>query len=580
MFAFQEERTAKSLFSSPLVCSRFLNFKRTSVDSNHEQDSPAAKCIAGREVTPDPGSRTSLKVLGSWIRECATEHKFCPQLPISVLAQLPGVETERVPRLKKSTWKTEAALLPPRVIDVGPSDGSQEPYLLDTTLSRRKANYITLSHCWGKLQPLTTTTVTYQKHVRSLPMTILPATFRDAVIVTRALRIRYLWIDSLCIMQDSEDDWKWHCAIMGAIYARSFLSISAAGSPDSTGGCFIKNSSSVSLSCVFRPTDSAADIHVTEFVEEVPFSHDHPGYTDTRAWCLQETALPTRVVAYGTKMMGWLCDTKRISQQHGEMGTAVGFRLERAWDERFRLLRWAFIVNNYTERHLTYEKDKLVALAGLAGEIQAVTKDDYLAGIWRTNLVDGLLWTTYSESKATRPAQYRAPSWSWASLNGPIDFKTTTSVQESIAVTVLDWHIDNIGGNPLGEVSGGILKLAGPVAKLEFSEGVFRLSQTIFGYKPDDLKTTDSETFTTLPQEVLRCDFDIPEEKHGHSTQLWCLGMTGGRHSNPFGGSISGEGWGLLLVSAGGSDVYLRVGAARMDFSVFLGCPMQSITLI
>jgi hypothetical protein len=156
-------------------------------------------------------------------------------------------------------------------------------------------------------------------------MTILPATFRDAVIVTRALGIRYLWIDSLCIMQDSEDDWQWHCAIMGVIFARSFLCISAAGSPDSTGGCFIKKSSSVSLSCVFRPADSPADIHFTEFVEEVPFSRDHPGYTDTRAWCLQETALPMRVVAYGTKMMGWLCDTKRISQQRGDMGLPLAF---------------------------------------------------------------------------------------------------------------------------------------------------------------------------------------------------------------------------------------------------------------
>ncbi|TVY55546.1 hypothetical protein LCER1_G002742 [Lachnellula cervina] len=67
----------------------------------------------------------------------------------------------------------------------------------------------------------------------------LPPSFRDAVIVTRELGIRYLWIDSLCIVQDDLDDWRKESAQMDRIYGMSFLTIIAAGASHSQGGCFV-----------------------------------------------------------------------------------------------------------------------------------------------------------------------------------------------------------------------------------------------------------------------------------------------------------------------------------------------------
>ena len=160
--------------------------------------------------------------------------------------------------------------LPTRLIDVGPPDGSQEPRLI--LASGIKANssrsYAALSHCWGgaplaqsgsislpgflsSIQtsaegtpsdvvagsgPLRTLTVNIEDRLKSIPMNILPRTFRDAVKVTRGLGLRYIWIDSLCIIQDSKSDWEQEAAQMADIYKGSYVTIAAEGSRDSHGG--------------------------------------------------------------------------------------------------------------------------------------------------------------------------------------------------------------------------------------------------------------------------------------------------------------------------------------------------------
>ncbi|KAK2050895.1 HET-domain-containing protein, partial [Colletotrichum caudatum] len=121
------------------------------------------------------------------------------------------------------------------VVDVG-VDGRREPRLIVT--GGAVGRYTTLSHCWGPRPVIRTTSRTIDDHLGALPLDGLPPTFRDAVSITRSLGIRYVWIDSLCIVQDSEEDWELESARMGAVYASSYLTIAASASPDSTGGCF------------------------------------------------------------------------------------------------------------------------------------------------------------------------------------------------------------------------------------------------------------------------------------------------------------------------------------------------------
>lgn len=120
---------------------------------------------------------------------------------------------------------------PTRIIDVGLDAILQNIFL--TTLQDDRAQYVTLSHCWGDTSTiLTTTKDTIEQRRRNIPFSELPRTFQDAVQITRALGLRYLWIDSLCIIQDDKDDWQFESAKMAEIYLGSCLTIAATASVD------------------------------------------------------------------------------------------------------------------------------------------------------------------------------------------------------------------------------------------------------------------------------------------------------------------------------------------------------------
>jgi hypothetical protein len=102
----------------------------------------------------------------------------------------------------------------------------------------RCAPYIALSHCWGLAHILTTTTETLAARMEGIPPSVLPLTFQHAVQITRALNFRYLWIDSICIIQNDELDWQRESANMCNIYKNSAVTIAADAASDSTKGCF------------------------------------------------------------------------------------------------------------------------------------------------------------------------------------------------------------------------------------------------------------------------------------------------------------------------------------------------------
>lgn len=101
-----------------------------------------------------------------------------------------------------------------------------------------KESYICLSHCWGDFQPIRTTTTNIEDHKKSIPWQFLPQTFQDAIDLTRFLSIRYLWIDSLCIIQDDRDDWAKESAAMASVYGNSYLTISATAAANCSKGLY------------------------------------------------------------------------------------------------------------------------------------------------------------------------------------------------------------------------------------------------------------------------------------------------------------------------------------------------------
>ncbi len=140
-----------------------------------------------------------------WLEDCCVSHERC---------------------------KSETSLLPKRVVDVvsGP-----EPFLAIT--QRQRGRYAALSYCFGKGPVLTTTEKTLHERQASIPMTILPLTVRDAITWTRQLGLQYLWIDSLCILQDSLSDWEVELSTMADIYRDATVTIAATAAPHASSGC-------------------------------------------------------------------------------------------------------------------------------------------------------------------------------------------------------------------------------------------------------------------------------------------------------------------------------------------------------
>ena len=169
--------------------------------------------------------------------------------------------------------------------------------------------YTTLSHCWGSSTmsgPLTTTSTNLASRKERIPFDDLPLTFQDAVTTTRKLQIPYLWIDSLCIIQDSPNDWEKEAARMAEVYAGSICTLSALGSEDSNGGFF--RLAERKKDFVFRYDLNLGSQRIRVFPCE-PNSRSLAGPLMKRAWTLQERALSNRILHFSRNELLWECKT-------------------------------------------------------------------------------------------------------------------------------------------------------------------------------------------------------------------------------------------------------------------------------
>lgn len=386
--------------------------------------SPAASVMNTQRVALRGDSDAAFDTVHQWLSGCGNNHPSCPMLPAEQLKYISSTDDlANAGPLLESTSKLSKdvdgpKLLPTRVLDVGPFDGSLDPSLC-VFEKPTFGFWVALSHCWGTIPLLRTTTKTIGEHIKGISITSLPPSFRDAVIITRRLGIRYLWIDSLCIIQDDSEDWKIESAQMSRIYGKSFITIIAAGASNSHGGCFIRRYIELPPVCL-QPRDSPGAFYATQYIPDsganLPRSFNKREPIDRRGWCLQESLLPKRTLYYGTKMMTWRCSSGCFPEQGSSYGYAsepltLYHQLDR---HLYGYSRWEYIVQEYTERSLTYQKDKLIALAGIAEELSRVWKDTYLAGLWKRDLIRQLLWDLHwsKDRIFTRAGDGLAPSWS------------------------------------------------------------------------------------------------------------------------------------------------------------------------
>lgn len=296
----------------------------------------------------------------------------------------------------------------------------------------------------------------------------LPATIRDAIELARWLGVQYLWVDALFIIQDDTQDWLHESAQMSTVYAQAFLTISAS-SVDSSRFSFLHQSRR-SSEAFFRlekdpnseqHQNSAAHSSTTMLaVRRIPTSgfHQDPngGVEDPsmcRAWTLQEYMLSTRVVSFSTDEVQWTCRTLRACecgnpekldyprmedlQRSLEMLKDVddGDDTDQGYPDRMStcLEFWDKVVEAYCRRDLSWTRDKLPALSGVASEFVRILNKEklaatrnipplrYLAGLWDTQIHRQLCWRAFHPSGNDYVEEYRAPTWSWASVEGRVD---------------------------------------------------------------------------------------------------------------------------------------------------------------
>ncbi len=203
------------------------------------------------------------------------------------------------------------AYVPARLIDVGTQPKGLDPRLLVTRGSSciLDGRYAALSYCWGMKWELVarTTKANLSSYQTSMPWSELLNTFRHAISITRSLGLRYLWIDSLCIVQDDEDDVKGEIVYMNKVYGESYGMIAASDARDGTDGCMISRRS---YTFGFH---SLNDAHTGEAAlqvrEEYRWSEGVLGPLSKRGRALQERHLPRRVLHYTSKRLLWDCRT-------------------------------------------------------------------------------------------------------------------------------------------------------------------------------------------------------------------------------------------------------------------------------
>ena len=385
--------------------------------------------------------------------------------------------------------------LPTRVIDVGlvPNRSDTAPRLVDG--AGRSEDYVALSYCWGGESALTLTVGSKERLRQGIPLNDFRATLRDALTVTRTLGIRFLWIDALCIQQDSPEDWAAEAARMRDVYRGAIVTICASSASRASEGMFCHRTPPATICWLpwNEPNQPGKSVFLRQAIE-VMDAELRASFINSHGWTLQESLLAPRTLWFGRQQLMFECYEGQINEAGHNMQSTEYYRNKNMISQLAcstlrvqisRLLRfigvpsvmnvpyytlrrplpwnrnpnataewfmawtypiytqgrlqsqsgrsftfyhqWREIVRRYTERNLTQQEDMLPALAGLAEHFGKVTGDQYVAGLWRGDLVRCLNWYrscpyieygNHHPANTARHGAYIAPSWSWASILG------------------------------------------------------------------------------------------------------------------------------------------------------------------
>jgi len=466
--------------------------------------------------------------ISKWMTACIESHSACE-------------------RFRQTDW------YPTRLLDLGDPNAAKSNgmiKLIETRNERLTGPYATLSHCWGGATLVKLERGVLPRFKDGIKIELLPKTFVDAIAVANYLRIRYLWVDSLTIIQDDADDWATESAAMEHIYQNSFCNIGATASANSHGGLFFERRPELVLPHLLVLGSEPFEI---EWLEDWHYVVNNQALLQ-RAWVVQERWLCPRMLHFCQDQIYWECKTGTASE-----GSPVLGGMELSLKKFGRptesstvaetAATWRWLVYFYSRANLTFAKHKLVAFSGIAKAMQHVLKDRYVAGLWETNFIRHLAWSIEWEGcvpEPRRPKEYVAPSWSWASVNGAVrlldGWHEQPSYQEVTSVSSI--HLEHTGQDLFGQVKAGYVRLVGPLMEVECNWQ----HQALF-YRGDELSA--------------HATFDVWPEDDRDGEKFVCLGLCltpWASSPNSHYGAI-----GLLLKQISGLvGVFVRVGLCEI----------------
>ncbi len=408
-------------------------------DVNHN---PRLQEIQSRNSACNTNSKQGLDQIRTWLKRCHDTHGTCNRRLAS--------DQQRV--------------LPSRLIDIGPLE--QEPFikLIKATDLPRGTQYIALSHCWGGQCSARLTKSTASGFFRQIQAPDLPKTFMEVLMLARELGIIYLWIDALCIFQDSKEDWRVESSKMLDVYSNATLTVAATASENANGGLFHGRSPLSIFPChiPIKKDGLPCRTLVAYLRESKKKSLLTSPPLDRRAWAFQERVLSRRTLRCDKDQLYWDCC---CLQARETFPNGIG----RSWNSEYKFANftqntdvvrlyksWDYVRETYAQLDITFHADRLPAFSGVARkmyELTGASASDYLAGLGRSRLDTELSWTIHRDSPRQRPREYCAPTWSWASTTGGIVLDDVSSHFKADILEAMTFPLDD----PYGQIARGHL---------------------------------------------------------------------------------------------------------------------------
>lgn len=343
-----------------------------------------------------------------------------------------------------------------------------------------EGRYCALSYCWGNKRFFTTTHANLEDNMEGFSLDVLPPLFQDAVQTAWSLGYKYMWIDALCIIQDSAEDWAHESRQMGTIYANADLTISTLVARDCFHGLFqpwahepdysaspVREPHAVPI-YVWQPkAERRSDTSLVVHPASSKWPPDVYGPVHSRAWTLQEQLLSRRILWFGSDMLQWEClseykteaeddeaagkQQSPVSHRRQRSSEALKQEMERRYGPRadiwkridvkvavFQLIGWGESTSSskrifdlwkdqleeFMRRDITRSSDRLAAITSFSQRLATVSGNSFQDGLWvGDKLIESMCWRVVKpRAPQLQQSNNGMPSWPWAAIEGEVSF--------------------------------------------------------------------------------------------------------------------------------------------------------------